>query len=259
MTRRFQEQATNAQPSGFVEFGADGAIKALDEQTPMPISPTFLARFRQAAALGAAGAHEDALKAYSAILAPFTDPHEPREVTAEFLATVELRKIYCLVALQRYEDAKALCEDQQMRETYVGQLETEGIYAYYFCYANILGALGQLPAMNQAMSAAIELALEPLKDLAKGEQAWKYRLQWEKTHQRWQDLLEQSKAAHQFGVTNSSIALQLLAGEATFHALRGLGRNEEAKRGAEKILQRYRAAAMPAKIHKWEQLLQSVQ
>ncbi len=90
MTGRFQENVTKAQPSGFVEFGADGSINAIDEQTPMPISPTFLARFRQAVALGAAGAHEDALKAYDAILAPFTDPHEPRAVTAEFLATAEL-------------------------------------------------------------------------------------------------------------------------------------------------------------------------
>ncbi len=73
--------------------------------------PELIRRFDRAAALSSAGEHQAALEAYEQIL-------ENREglekfiVSGEFLASVELRKVYCLMDLGRYEDAKALCEGQ---------------------------------------------------------------------------------------------------------------------------------------------------
>ena len=208
--------------------------------------------------MGDASESEHALKAYERILAPFEDPNESRELTLDFLANIELRKIYCLIDLKRYEDAKGLCESQRMREAYADQLDMDHLYDYYFCYANVLGRLGQIPEMDRQMTIAMKIAAEHLSDLEKCERTWKSLLDWGRNHQDWQYLLEQSTASYQFGANNGSLYLQWIAGESAFYALRGLGRNEEAKRGAQKILQRYQDAGSPEKVAEWRSLLESV-
>jgi tetratricopeptide (TPR) repeat protein len=241
----------------WIEFRADGTIGNTSEDSSV-ISPTFQQRLQQAAALENQGAYEQALSAYQQILAPFDNSIEPRELTLDFLGHIELRKIYCLLVLQRYEAAKALCENQTLK-AYLDQLTLNDLYSYYFFYATSLGHLGQIREMDQQISLAMQIAAEPLGDLEKYERAWQRLLLLGKVNQAWEYLLEQSKAAHQAGVKNGSIFLQVIAGEYGFFALRGLDRKAEAKRGAEKILQRYQSAEIPEKISEWEHLLQTVQ
>jgi hypothetical protein len=113
--------------------------------------------------------------------------------------------------------------------------------------------------MDRQMTIAMRIAAEHLSDLEKCERAWEALLKWGKLHQDWQYLLEQSTASHHFGVNSGSVYLQWVAGESAFYALRRLNRNEEARRGAQKILQRYQAAEVPEKVEEWRLLLQSVE
>ncbi|MDX2242991.1 MAG: hypothetical protein NW224_20110 [Leptolyngbyaceae cyanobacterium bins.302] len=200
----------------------------------MTINPTFIQRYNQAAALARAGQHQQALEAYQEILAPTPDATAPRDVTGEFLAHIELGKLYCLMDLGRYDEAKTLCENEQMQEALLEQLNMAGLFDYYFSYGNTLGHLGLTPEMDRAMTAALTLAADELGDMERCEQVWKWILRWGREHQQWDYLLEQCKLAHQFGINNESYLLQQLAGEAAFYAMRGLDRREEAKQGIQK-------------------------
>ncbi|MEO1209589.1 MAG: hypothetical protein AAFX78_08610 [Cyanobacteria bacterium J06638_20] len=260
MTDRMSPNSANPQDDYLVEFHPDGSIRRVSQdEVASEISPTFIKRFEVAARLGDAGHPEQALSAYEAILAPFDDASEPREMTLEFLGKVELGKIYCLIDLQRFEEAKTLCESSQMRDVYADQLSTPSLYEYCFAYANILGTLGQVAEMNEQIVVAINIAVEHLEDLKRCERAFKLSLIHGKENQAWPYLLEQSHIAYQFGSNNRSFYLQLIAGEFAFFALRGLGQKERARRGAEKIIERYRQADVPNKVHEWEGLLASVQ
>jgi len=159
--------------------------------------------------------------------------------------------------LKRFEEAKTLCESEKT-QTLITQLNPEERYSYYFSYGNILGTLGRIAEMDQAMTIALTIAAEDLGDLHKCEATWKWLLHWGDLHHQWQYLLDQGKLAHQFGVDNGSYTLQQLAGEAAFFALRGLGQREAAQQGAEKILKRYQSAHSLEKVNEWQVLLQSV-
>lgn len=255
-----QNPANLPQDDFLIEFHPDGSVRRVPRnEVPAEISPTFIRRFEAAARLGDSGNPEQALLAYERILAPLENLSEPREVTIEFLGNIELRKVYCLIDLQRFEEAKAICESSKMRDAYVEQLSPPSLYEYHLAYANVLGRLGHLAEMNEQVVAAINLAAEKLGDLKRCERAFKLSFIHAQAHHAWPYLLEQSRIAHQFGMSNRSFYLQLIAGEFAFFALRGLGQKEEARRGAAKIIERYQQAGVPDKVREWEDLLASVQ
>lgn len=243
----------------WLQFRPNGLIEEVDEGNSLIISPTFLKRFESASAFVQTGEYERALEIYKKILAPFENPNEQREVTLDFLVEVELQKAYSLIKLGRFEEAISIFESQRMQEAYLEQLTVEQSYDYHFLYALALGNLRQLTQMHQKAMIALESAAEHIGSLEKCEQVWELLLRFGKQSEDWEYVLQQSKAAHQFGMNNESIYLQWIAGESTFYALRGLGRKEEARRGAQKILQRYKAAEALEKVQEWETLLESVQ
>lgn len=225
----------------------------------MEVSKTLNERFAQAAALGLAGCHEQALTAYEQLFVPAentANTAEPSHITGEFVAIVELRKIHCLMALGRYEEARALCESGRM-QLLAGELDIAGLYDYYFSHANILGHLGCIRQMDQKMTAAMRIATESLADAEKCENAWNCLLYWGKIHGQWQYLLQQAAKAHCFATRKGSYRLQQTAGEAAFLATLGLG-NWESSKVAEKTSRRRRDFGIPEEIRDWELQLQSV-
>ncbi len=242
----------------WLQFRPDGSIEKGNENASDPISPTFLKRFQSASALTKARNYEQALAAYQQIMAPFENSQEQREVTLDFLVEVELQKAYCLTKLGRFEEAIAILESQRMREAYLDQLTVQQYYDYYFLYALALGNLRQLAEMHERAMLALNAA-QHMGNLEKCEQAWELSLYFGQQSENWEYVLQQSREAHQFGMNHESIYLQWIAGEFTFYALRGLGRKDEARRGAQKILERYRSGNAPQKVQEWEALLQSVQ
>lgn len=242
-----------------LEFHPDGSVRAVDQSESLAISRVLIDRYNQAAKLIGERQHQQALEIFERILEPSEDSDKPLEVTAEFLGVVELRKIYCLTLLKRYEEAKTLCESNRMVEIYLDQLDMNALYDYFFLYGNVLGHLGQVAEMDRQMTIALKIASEHLGSLEKCELALKSLLDYGKANQSWDYLLEQSQYAHRFGINNGSLLLQWIAGESAFYALRGLGRVREARQGAEKILKRYEDANQAEKVAEWKQLLQSVQ
>jgi len=222
------------------------------------ISPTLIKRFNEAAALAREGKHEEALKAYENMYAPFEDPKETRVETGEFLGTVEMRKAYCLMDLGRYKDARKVFESDILQAT-LGQFSNETIYDHYFSFGNTLGNLGEIENMDRALTKALSIASETLGDLKRSEQCWYWILFWAKKAEKWQFLETRCVNAHQFGVNNGSMMLQLRAGEFGCHAYRGLGKLDKAERGARITIQRYRDAKAPRnKIQEWEDFLADI-
>jgi tetratricopeptide (TPR) repeat protein len=222
------------------------------------ISPTLIKRFNEAAGLAREGRHEEALKAFENMYAPFEDPKETRVETGEFLGTVEMRKAYCLMDLGRYKEACKVFECDIVQAT-LGQFNNETLYDYFFSYGNTLGNLGDIAKMDKAMTKALKVASETLGDLKRCEQCWYWLLFWAKKAEKWEFLEAQCVSAHQFGVNNGSIWLQLKAGEFGCYAYRGLGKLDKAERGARMTIQRYKDAKVtPAKIKEWEDLLSDI-
>jgi len=224
----------------------------------MTVSRTFIERFDKAAALAREGRYEEALNAYEQIHAPFKDYKEPRIMTGEFMGMIELRKAYCLMDLDRYEEARELFESKLVKAA-LGQFNKETLYDYYFSYGNTLGNLGDIEKMDQVMSQALTVAAKELHDLKRCENAWYWVMYWAKKHAKWEYLEEQCVNAHRFGVENESIVLQVRAGEFGCYAYRGLGKIEKARRGANLIIKRYKNAKVSDDVIKeWQDFLKSL-
>lgn len=224
----------------------------------MSVSPTFIKRFNQAAALAREGKYEEALEAYEKINDLFDNPEEARMMTGEFMGMIELRKAYCLMDLERYEETRQLFESDILRAA-LGQFNKETLYDYFFSYGNVLGYLGLIEEMGNAMTKALNIAAEELDDLKRCENVWYWIMYCAKEHGEWKYLEEQCINAHKFGVKNESHYLQHIAGQFGCYAYRGLGKIDEARRGAEVILGRMRAAkAAKENIKEWEDFLESL-
>ena len=225
------------------------------------IHPTFIQRFNRAVNLVNEGNAEAALKQYQHVFDPLEESQTQNAfkgfVTGKFLATVELRKAYCLMDLGRYTEARAIFE--QLDEGFASQLDSEGLYSFYFSYGNTLGNLGFIEEMDRRLSRAMDLAAETLKDTEKCESVWYWRLHWGKQHKAWQYLEAQCVAANMFGVANNNMHMQILALEFRCYVHREWNRIEQARQGATGILQwKKLAQANPDIIREWEAFLESL-
>ncbi len=230
----------------------------MDDKSGLPISKTFVERFDAAAALARDGKYEEALKAYELIHAPFKDYKEPRIMTGEFMGMIELRKAYCLMDLDRHEEARSIFESKLVKAA-LSQFNKPTLFDYYFSYGNALGNLGDIEKMNYMMSKALAVATKELNDVKRCENVWYWVMYWAKKHEKWTYLEEQCINAHKFGVKNESIVLQVRAGEFGCYAYRGLGKIDEARRGASLIIKRYKnAKASDDVIKEWQDFLKSL-
>ncbi|HEC78670.1 MAG TPA: hypothetical protein ENI34_05960 [candidate division WOR-3 bacterium] len=222
------------------------------------ISRTFIERFNRAAELAREGKIEEALEAYENIKAPFDDPKEERIMTGEFLGMVELRKAYCLMDLERFEEAREIFASNIIQAA-LGQFDFTTLCDYFYSYGNTLGKLGLLEKMDEVMKNVLKIAVNELNDLKRCEDTWYWIMYWAKEHEAWEYLEKQCISAHKFGVKSGSLFLQIKAGEFGCYAYRGLGKIEEARRGARIIIKRYKDAKINGSVLKeWEDFLKSL-
>lgn len=230
----------------------------MDDNSNLTVSKTFVERFNEAAGLARQGKYEEALEAYDNIHAPFADYSEERVMTGEFMGMIEVRKAYCLMDLERYDEAKEIFESKLVKAA-LGQFNKATLYDYFLSYGNTLGYLGDIKKMNAVMYKALSIAAQELDDMKKQEDIWYWIMYWAKKHKKWFYLEEQCVNAHKTGVRNKSIVLQVRAGEFGCYAYRGLGKLDKAKRGAKIIIKRYKDAEADDKVIKeWEDFLISL-
>lgn len=122
------------------------------------VDDRLIQAFNAACAEARAGRHEAALTGYRAILARAGKGRIA--ASPEFLATARMRAGFCLMDLNRYEEA--LTEFAEARKAWQA-LSTEAQYELAFATGNALGALGRLAACYVALVEAISLA-EDLDD-----------------------------------------------------------------------------------------------
>lgn len=180
-----------------------------EDQLNLSVSSIFVNRFDEATNLERNGNHAEALEKYQAIFRDEDGGKSERVITAEFYATVEMRKAYCLMDLQKYQEAKAIFEE--LDDFFAGQLNTLRLYDFYFSYGNTLGNLGLLKEMEDKMARAMNIAAEYLEDGEKFRKVWHWMLYWEAFHQAWESLSEHSVSAYGFGVENNDLELQAIA------------------------------------------------
>jgi tetratricopeptide (TPR) repeat protein len=171
---------------------------------------------------------------------------------------IELRKAYCLMDLNHYEEALKIFRSKLV-DAALGQFNFATLYDYYYSYGNALGYLGDIKGMAEVMIKALNIAANELDDLKKCEDSWYWIMYWTKKAEDWQYLEDRCIDAHKFGVRNKSIFLQIKAGEFGCYAYRGLGKIETARRGAKIIIKRYKDANASRKVIKeWEDFLESL-
>jgi len=223
-----------------------------------PVSKTFVERFDTAAALAREGNFEAALKAYAQIHAPFSDRNEARVMTSEFLGLIELGKAYCLIKLERMQEAKGLFESKTMKTAHT-QLPKKTLYEYYYLYGNTLGNLGMIIEMDAVLKRALHVALYDLDDSTLCVKAWHWILYWAKRHEEWVYLEEQCYAAKSFSVKYDNPQIQDKALEFSCYAYRGLGKIDRARSCAQHVLKRHRdTQASSASVKEWERFLVSL-
>lgn len=225
----------------------------LDDST----AEILLNRFVEAANLASSGQSAAALEKYQSIFTAENEEPIKGVVSGEFVATVELRKAYCLMDLGRYQEAKAIFEE--LDEFLAGQLDTDDLYYFYLSYGNTLGNLELLEKMQDRIARAMNIATEELQDLDKFRNAWYWLLYWEKSYQAWESLDEHCIDADVFGVQNNDLQLRAIAFTFRCYAHRGLGRIEAARQGAETILRwKQNAQEDPEALREWELFLESL-
>jgi tetratricopeptide (TPR) repeat protein len=222
------------------------------------VSKTFVERFNAAAILARDGKFEDSLKAYARIHAPFEDRGEARVMTSEFLGLIELGKAYCLIKLERMQEAKGLFESKSM-QTAQTQLPKKTLYEYHYLYGNTLGNLGMVIEMDAVLKRALHVALHDLEDISLCVKTWHWILYWARRHEEWFYLEEQCYAARAFSVKHDNPELRDKALEFSCYAYRGLGKVDKARQCARTVLTQYRARqASPDMLREWDRFLESI-
>jgi hypothetical protein len=135
-------------------------------------------------------------------------------------------------------------------------LPAEERFEYYLAYGRSLGGMGELAAMDDALTRALLLAAEELADMERIKKVWYWTLYYARHQSSWIFLEKQCLAAAEFGMTVGSASLRQMAAEFCAHAHRGLGREEEARRGAMKILRRLETiGANRERLQEWRDFL----
>lgn len=160
--------------------------------------------------------------------------------------------------LELHDEARKAYEDPRLRSLQA-TLGPKERYSYAFHYANVLGRLGELRAMDQWLTRALTVAAEELQDLERCKHVWYWLLHWCRERGDWAFLEAQCQAAQRFGVEAGSASIQQMAAEFSAHADLGLGRRERARYGAERILARLEAiGADPERLAEWQAFLESL-
>lgn len=141
----------------------------------LPVSRSLIDRFNQAASLARQGRFESSLALWDALLDDPRLEDELHMASGPFLAVVYMRRAWVLMDLGQMEAAREAFEAPIM-QALRGQLGIVDLYEWFFSYGNTLGLLGDIAGMEQALGAALRIAVEDLRDLARCRAVWRSRL-----------------------------------------------------------------------------------
>lgn len=151
-------------------------------------SPDMIQAFNTAAGLARDGELERSLHAWNELLEPSQPRTGPTPVlSGEFLGVAQMRRAWVLMDLERYERARE-CLEADLMQACLGQFPLATLYEYFFSYANTLGQLGEIDAMDDAMSRALGIAAEELGDANRCEQCWRWLVRHAQTAGAWEYL-----------------------------------------------------------------------
>lgn len=155
------------------------------------VDPSLVNEFNLAAVLGRMGEHEKSLAAYREILTRTSEEHGPT-ATPHFIAVAKMRAAFCLMDLERYEEAEREFEGVT---PLVYFLPIADRYEFYFAYGNTLGRLGKLQPMFNELINAVSCS-EDMEDYTqKPEACWMQILLHAERAQSWAFLKEKAAIA----------------------------------------------------------------
>ena len=125
--------------------------------TAAAVSPTFVQRFRTAAALMHERRYRDALDAFGQLYEPFEDRGERRTATVEFTLAVELRRAAALMALRRYPEAREIFESDAVQQLWP-RVPVAQRCDYHLGYGELLCAVGEADRAFDELQEATRLA-----------------------------------------------------------------------------------------------------
>ncbi len=222
-------------------------------------SEKFIELFNQAADLARAGKQKKSLEIYESVSQTKSGITNTDLTSGGFFGVVELRKVFCLMDLNRYAEARRILESEKM-QGFLTKFENETMYEYFFCYGNTLGNLSETVMMEDCLSRALAIAAEQLGDIEKSENCWYFIMYWAKQHKKWDFLEKQCVAAHMFGTDNDSVYLQTKALEFGCFAFNGLGKTDKARKAAEVVIERLRATGgKEAALSEWKNFIATLE
>jgi len=222
-------------------------------------SPELVELFNHAATLARQGDYEASLEAWDLLVGPGRGRDRPagrRVMTGEFLGVATMRRAWVLMDLGRREEALLALKDPVM-EACLSQLRTEDLYEYHFSLGNTLGTLGRIRKMDRQFTMALNIAAEELGDLERCCRTWSNLMRHAERAQAWRYLERESLRAVAFATKTGARALGFEARFRHAVALRGLGRDDEARQEAEALLVETRAAGVTAVVARLEEIVAS--
>ncbi len=190
------------------------------------VPPDLIEKFNEAARLAEAGKAGRALELLDAIIAPPQNASDATMIPLEFLARAHMRKAWCLMDLKLFQEAQTMFESSFIHAT-LNQLDQQNQFDYHFSYANCLGEVGDLQAMDANFARALDIAANS-GDAYKSELCWLNLLHYAELHKSWTYLESESKACIRFAENSNLPKLALAAALRRAKALFSLERRDHA-------------------------------
>lgn len=223
--------------------------------TRIHISPELIALFNEAADFARSGRFEDSLETWNRLLEPGRDGNQPtRFISGDFLGQACMRKAWVLMDLGRHAEARRVFEDPVLRGC-LGQFSLSVLYEYFFSYGNTLGNLGDIAAMDDALTRAMNIAADELGDPARMHLCWSNLLEWAEGARAWEYLDVETITCIQFASNVGDKLLEIKAKLARALALARLGRKAEALEIVKAVTQMAEAAGQQDRVRQVTQAM----
>jgi len=210
---------------------ADEQDKAAPNQD---VAPELLQEFNQAATLAFQNQTEEALSAWARLLDK-AEQSSSGEVPAAFVGEVRMRRAWVLIDLERYEEAAGAL-DAEVMEPYLDHFSDEVLFEYFFCFANTLGSLGRIEAMDGQFRRAMYIAATQLGDLERCQRCWLNMAMLTQQAGDWTHLEKVSEAGRKFADESELPVMGFILGLHRVHALKNLERLDEAREAADHLI-----------------------
>lgn len=199
------------------------------------VSPELIEQFDRAAGLAREGRLVESLAAWDVLLGPHPRDGAPRVASGRFLGVARMRRAWVLMDLGRYPEARRVLEEDVMRAL-LGQFAPDDLFEYFFSYGNTLGELREIEAMDRALSRALAIAAEELRDITRCENAYRNLVDYGCEAGAWEYLLEQCPDAIEFAKNHELARLELRAHFVRCLAFKEMARPAEAREEIQRLL-----------------------